>query len=319
MDKVISLIRENINNLKNFNQKFGKQIIEHFLGEKDILINQIKDINDQIEKALKEHKFVNENVDNYIKQIEKYKKLCYIEDYTIFDNLINILKKNDSMECDDENEEIPENHEDKKKKIDQVLKTIDKQLIKQKISEEYTNDMLGRALSKAEYFSKRYGKNHEGDILFNYYNRFDNGITKEKINLKKSLMNVLDSLQDYYEMDKKKIFPSNFNQKQIEIYIEKLRDNCEKEDQDIFNNFITIIQGGHVDFSSNFNSNCKVNPQNLVDSGVSSMKYINKQEKEWKERAKREGDYPIGLKFNQNWEANNSIPKNWIHSSNNVS
>lgn len=31
-------------------------------------------------------------------------------------------------------------------------KLVDKQLIKQKISEEYTNDMLGRAISKQKIF-----------------------------------------------------------------------------------------------------------------------------------------------------------------------
>ena len=35
---------------------------------------------------------------------------------------------------------------------------IDKQLMKLKVAEEYTNDMLGRALSKAEFYSSRYGK-----------------------------------------------------------------------------------------------------------------------------------------------------------------
>ena len=34
----------------------------------------------------------------------------------------------------------------------QTYLQADKQLVKQKISEEYTNDMLGRALSKVESF-----------------------------------------------------------------------------------------------------------------------------------------------------------------------
>ena len=66
---------------------------------------------------------------------------------------------------------------------------INQQLLKQKISQEYTTDMLGRALSKAEFLSSRFGKSNLVNKQFNYYNRFDNGMEKDKDNLTKSFIN----------------------------------------------------------------------------------------------------------------------------------
>ena len=189
---------------------------------------------------------------------------------------------------------------------------VDKQLLKLKINEEYTNDMLGRALSKAEYYSSRYGKKNIDNKKFNYYNRFDNGFNKEKQNLLKSLINALDTLQDYYEMDgKNKRFPSNFGEKDIINYIIKLRDNCKDNDENknIFNEFIEVIQGKKVNFGKYIISeNASVNPNILVTSGISSMKYVSRQEKEWKKKAMKNGDYPVPLKVGMDWTSNNHIP-----------
>lgn len=212
------------------------------------------------------------------------------------------------MNNNDEDVNMDDYSDNAGKNFEQYQEEMDKQLIKQKRSEEYTNDMLGRAISKAESFSFRFAKK-QGEKQFNYYNRFDNGFVKDKNKLLKSLMNALDTLQDYYEMDvDKKKFPSNFNQKQIISYIDSLKNNCHVEDQGIFNDFITIIKGGHVNFESNFNSNCNVDPNVLVQSGVGSIKFASRQEKEWKEKAIKFGNYPCDLHMNQNWESNKHIP-----------
>ena len=189
---------------------------------------------------------------------------------------------------------------------------IDKQLIKQKISEEYTNDMLGRALSKAENFANRFGK-QAIQSYFNYYNRFDNGFVKDKNSLRKSLINALDTLQDYYEMDgKEKKFPINFEQKSIINYISNLGKNCLPEDQEIFKDFITIIKGDvHIDFDYNFNKNCKVDPNVLSDNGIQTMKSAARQEKIWKQRVLEQGNYNCELQINKDWK-NNAILNN-IH------
>ena len=150
------------------------------------------------------------------------------------------MKSYNNYDCDSDNEEYFETGIIKGQKQKQC--NINKQLIKQKISEEYTNDMLGRALSKAENFANRFGK-QAIQSYFNYYNRFDNGFVKDKNSLRKSLINALDTLQDYYEMDgKKKKFPINFDQKSIINYISNLGNNCLPEDQEIFKDFITILK-----------------------------------------------------------------------------
>ena len=61
------------------------------------------------------------------------------------------MKSYNNNDCDSDNEEYFESGIIKGQKQKQC--NINKQLIKQKISEEYTNDMLGRALSKAENFA----------------------------------------------------------------------------------------------------------------------------------------------------------------------
>ena len=189
---------------------------------------------------------------------------------------------------------------------------VDKQLMKMKVAQEYTNDMLGRALSKAEHYSSRFGKQNLDNKKFNYYNRFDNGFNKEKENLIKSLINALDTLQDYYEEDgKNKRFPENFNKEKIIKYIEELRDNCFENDPNkkYFDDFIKIISGKKVNFANLFNTqNAVVDPNILITSGISTMKFVERQEKEWKEKAEKNGDYPIMLKVGMDWDNNKNIP-----------
>lgn len=139
------------------------------------------------------------NKEKKINKILELKNLSCQEDYNIFDKLITILQGNNYIDEDIDMTDCSNQRGNYSSQYQQD-KLVDKQLIKQKISEEYTNDMLGRAISKAENFSTRFGKN-QVERQFNYYNRFDNGFIKDKNNLLKSLMNALDTLQDYYEMD----------------------------------------------------------------------------------------------------------------------
>ena len=194
-------------------------------------------------------------------------------------------------------------------KQSQAQHQVNKELLKQKVSQEYTNDMLGKALSSAEHLSNRFGKRKNNiEMKFNYYNLFDSGLTKNKENLKKSLMTFLDALQYYYENDPIKTFPSNFSKQDIINYLKMLGSNCYEEDQTIFKDFITIIKGGHVDFSFYFNKDAKVDPNVLVTNGISSMKFAGNQEKEWEENAIEKGDYPIKLKMGMDWNSNKHIP-----------
>ena len=200
---------------------------------------------------------------------------------------------------------------------DEVPKTreyvlIDKQLLKQKLNEEYTADMLGRALSKAEYLSSRFGK-FNLEKQFDYYNRFDNGIMKDGTQLVKSFINAIDTLQDYYEMDKdKKKFPSNWNQTKIIKYIEVLRDNLDKNQTiifNIFNDFIHIIKGDKsINFDNYFNNEkASANPKILATSGIKAMRAAANQEKEWKNKFMEKGNYPVELKTGQKWTNNQNF------------
>lgn len=318
------LLDSNINNLKKFQENYGNNKNDTF--EKKNFKGHIESTTNAIRNIINGSNI--KNIDEKLNQIQQIKRLCLQVDHDIFNNLINILKdyknnktfinstkKRDNKKSsnnnkdeditmqDDYNKQI---YEDPRK---QTYLQADKQLVKQKISEEYTNDMLGRAISKAESYSSRFGEK-QIQQHFNYYNRFDNGFIKEKEDLKKSLINALDTLQDYYEMDgPNKKFPKNFDQKKIINYINELKKNCRKEDKELFDDFIIIIKGGHVDFDKFFNPNCNVDPKILVTSGISSMKFAAKQEKEWKEKALKHGDYNVDLKIDQNWDINPNIPK----------
>ncbi len=227
------------------------------------------------------------------------------------------LKKDEKKSTDIHNEDCCDECKTKKKinnsnKFQVSQMQINKQLIAQKISEEYTNDMLGRALSKAENFANRFGK-QAIQSYFNYYNRFDNGFVKDKNSLRKSLINALDTLQDYYEMDgDEKKFPSNFTEDDICEFIQYLGNNCLPEDQQIFKDFITIIKGErHIDFDYNFNKNCKVDPSVLCDNGIQTMKSAARQEKIWKQRVLEQGNYNCELQINKDWKNNANL--NNIH------
>lgn len=196
------------------------------------------------------------------------------------------------------------------------IKLVDKQLLKQKLNQEYSADMLGRALSKAEYLSSRFGENKTFDKKFNYYNRFDNGITKDKTKLIKSFINAIDTLQDYYEMDgKERKFPSNFKQSKIIEYVEFMRNNVKKEELlviKLFNDFIDIIKGDKkINFDDYFNyKEAFVNPNVLVTSGIDTMKLAAIQEDEWKKKVEEKGNYDVELKTGGDWTDNPHIPDN---------
>lgn len=297
-----------LSDLKIFIEKFGNQSTNLNEGkidkkEKNKFKVQIKTKTSKIRAKDIHHK------EKIINKILELKSLSCQEDYYIFDDLIKILQGKNYI---DEDIDMADCSNQRGNPSSQYLqdKLVDKQLIKQKISEEYTNDMLGRAISKAENFSIRFGKN-QMEKQFNYYNRFDNGFIKDKNNLLKSLMNALDTLQDYYEMDgDKKRFPSNFNQAKIIPYIEKLKNNCHRDDQGIFDDFIAIIRGEHVNFDNNFNLICNADPNVLAQSGVISMKFASRQEKEWKDKAMKYGNYSCNLEMNKNWDNNQHIPSN---------
>jgi len=85
---------------------------------------------------------------------------------------------------------------------------------------------------------------------------------------------------------KNKRFPANFKKEQIIRYIKYLRDNCNDNDinKKYFDDFIKIINGKKVNFTNFVNSqNAVVDPKILITSGISSMKFVERQEKEWKQ------------------------------------
>ena len=183
----------------------------------------------------------------------------------------------------------------------------DKQLVKQKISQEYTADIMGKALTYAEHYSSRFGKCPLKTFQFNYYNIYDSGINKNKESLKKGLISLLNIVQDYYEMDGK-CFPKGIKINDVKNYLTQLKFNCKEEDQKIFDAFISILDGKQFDFSSFFNTqNAHVDPNMLTTKGISVMKGALKQEKKWEKKALEEGDYDVGLKIGKDWKDNQDV------------
>ena len=184
----------------------------------------------------------------------------------------------------------------------------DKQLVKQKISQEYTADIMGKALTYAEHYSSRFGKRPLINFQFNYYNIYDSGINKDKESLKKGLISLLNVIQIYYEFDGK-CFPRGIKISEVKNYLTKLKFNCKDlEDQKIFDAFILILDGKQFDFSSFFNTqNVHADPNMLTTKGISVMKGALKQEKKWEKKALEEGDYDVGLKIGKDWEDNEDV------------
>ena len=184
-----------------------------------------------------------------------------------------------------------------------------KQLVKQKISQEYTADVLGKALTYAEHYSSRFGKCPLTNFQFNYYNIYDSGINKDKESLKKGLISLLNVIQGYYELDGK-CLPSGIKISEVKNYLTQLKLNCKDlEDQKIFDAFILILDGKQFDFSSFFNTqNAHVDPNMLTSKGIKVMKGALKQEKKWEKKALEEGDYDVGLQIGKDWKENKNVP-----------
>lgn len=187
----------------------------------------------------------------------------------------------------------------------QAQMQANEKLVKQKISEEYTADIFGKALSSAEHYSSRVGKKKIINMQFNYYNLFDSGINKSDEELKKSIIAFLDILQDYYQMDGQK-FPSGIKINEIIKYLTQLKENCiNLDDKNIFDAFISIINGKRVDFSGFFNTkNAFVNPNLLATKGINVLKSAGRQEKDWEKKVLKDGNYDVGLNIGKDWTDN---------------
>lgn len=187
----------------------------------------------------------------------------------------------------------------------QKQKQADEQLVKQKISQEYTADIFGKALSSAEHYSSRFGKKSIKNMQFNYYNLFDSGITKNKEELKKAIIAFLDILQTYYQIDGK-CFPSGIKINEVKAYLTSLKANCANpEDQKIYDSFISVINGQWIDFSGFFNTEkAVVDPNVLATKGIQALKSAGRQENSWEKKALDQGNYDVGLKLGKNWTDN---------------
>lgn len=187
----------------------------------------------------------------------------------------------------------------------QIQGKVEKQLVKQKISQEYTADIFGKALSSSEHYSSRFGKKPIKNMQFNYYNLFDSGINKNKEELKKSIIAFLDILQDYYLIDGK-CFPSGIDINQVKNYLMQLKENFDNlEDRNIYDLFISIIDGKRIDLSGFFNTkNAAIDPKVLTTKGIQVLKSTGRQEKQWEEKVLKNGNYDVGFNLGKNWTDN---------------
>jgi hypothetical protein len=186
-----------------------------------------------------------------------------------------------------------------------VQKKIHKQSVEQKISQEYSADIMGKALSSAEHYSSRFGNKKIKNMKYNYYNLFDSGIKKDKEELKKSIITFLDILQDYYQMDGNS-FPSGIKINEVKVDLNRFKNNFDnKEDQQIYDYFIAILNGQRIDFQEFFNpKNAFIDPNKLANNGIKSLKSAGRQEKNWEKNVLEKGNYDVGLIIGKNWTDN---------------
>lgn len=128
--------------------------------------------------------------------------------------------------------------------MEQKLIQIHKEIIELAQEQESCNSVLGMMLSSAECLSSRFGI-QKFERLFNGYNIFESGDTKEEDSLKVQLRIQTKLFRNNYLYMKEKkgkyIFPDNFSiQKIIEI-INIWKKNVSDDKKIFYNNIIDII------------------------------------------------------------------------------
>lgn len=188
---------------------------------------------------------------------------------------------------------------------------LSKQIVEQKLDLEYNIDFLGRALSKAELYALRFGKQNKKIIkpLFGFYNRFNNGNEFEQIKLFKSLINAVKFLDYALEETEYKyneiLFPNNMTKGQIIEYIESLKSYLPEKEQSIYADLIKAIERVNIDYSNYqklYDKNPKVNPKEIMNSFPEKNKVFEGKFEKLKKNIENNPNYQPELVLGKNFE-----------------
>jgi hypothetical protein len=86
----------------------------------------------------------------------------------------------------------------------------------------------------------------------------------------------------------------------------QLKENFDNlEDRNIYDLFISIIDGKRIDLSGFFNTkNAAIDPKVLTTKGIKVLKSAGRQEKHWEEKVLKYGNYDVGFNLGKNWTDN---------------
>ena len=179
---------------------------------------------------------------------------------------------------------------------------IDKQKVEQKMDLEYNIDFMGRALSKAEIYTFRFGdpnKTQDLKPLFCFYNRFNSGYEKNQIELFKSLINAV-KFQDYgFEETESKyneiLFPNNMTLDEVCEYIKMLA-SClgDPQEKKIYSDLIKVLKRNEKDlnkYNNLYDKNAKMDQKAMMEAYPQMNKAFGKKEKKWKDNIENNPNY----------------------------
>ena len=190
---------------------------------------------------------------------------------------------------------------------------LDKQKVEQKVDLEYNIDFMGRALSKAEIYAFRFGdpiKTKNLHPLFGYYNRFNSGYEKNRMELFKSLINAVKFVNYGLEETESKfneiLFPSNMPLEEVIEYIKNLSECLENdEEKKIYSDLIKVLKRSNSDFNKYnnlYDKNAKMDQKAMMEAYPHINKAFGKKEKKWKDNIENNPNYKPGFQFGKNFD-----------------
>lgn len=193
----------------------------------------------------------------------------------------------------------------KKIKMQQKLIQIHKEIMELAQEQESCNSVLGMMLSSAECLSSRFGiQNFER--LFNGYNIFESGDTKNEESLKVQLRIQTKLFRNNYFYTKEKkgkyIFPDNFDKQKIIEIINIWKKNVSDDKKIYYNNIIDIITDKKTELKYPNQSidkikNNGVNQNVILNVMVPIMSYVDQGLEEVGREAELKGNIDNNLKL----------------------
>ena len=193
--------------------------------------------------------------------------------------------------------------------MEEQLIQISKEIIELAQDQDCCNSVLGMMLSSAECLSLKFGKKQSEKKMFNGYNVFGSGDTKNEESLKTQLRIQTKLFRNnyYYMMQTKGKynFPENFPPETIVKILNIWKENVSDEKQIFYNNIIKIINCNALELKypcQNFDNIPRGNgvDQNLIlNVMVPIMSHVDKGLEKVRKETELTGKIKNKLKYNQ--------------------